>query len=320
VEPILDETSLVPSTISRPAARIEALAQTLTALDELGVARVLRSVRDAADRDLGDGNGLRRWCFAGATQREKDAGRLVASRLDKKPYVDGDGGLFAAAEGTRAVETTVAGGCVMGIGLAALTDGLVVALTTDARATGTTLTVDVTYVDEDGQRAETVDVRTFTSPVEVNTARADLVDRVCRTVSNGVAIVQRLGELFPRIHLGDDARKSIEAMTGNEPVFRQLVRHLRALDEGARLWTGGAYAPVAVSYSVESEATLKHGVYGPQRDFATPPEFRAERWSLHTKMTGGNGARMYFRSDQFEERLVVLVGYVGPHLATVKHH
>ena len=51
MEPILDETSLVPCPSWRPAARVLGLARTLQALDGLGAPRVLRAVREAADRD-----------------------------------------------------------------------------------------------------------------------------------------------------------------------------------------------------------------------------------------------------------------------------
>lgn len=319
MEPILDESTLVPCSTHSPAARIAALAQTLKALDELGAAQVLRSVRDAADRNLRDGRGLRSWCFDRETS--KDAGRLIARRLDKQPYIDGDGGLFSAAEGRRAVEACVAGQQVFGLGLAALTDGIVVALTTDTRARGRTILVDVVYLDDEGQRDARVEVETFTSAKEVTDAERRLRERIDEAVPNGTELIERFTQLFPRLRLGDDALTPIRKLTGNEPVFRQLVRHLRALDEGARVWTTGVYEPVAVSFSVESEATLNHGTYGPQREFRAPEGFVVtERWSLHTKLTGGNGARIYFRAERFEGEAVVLVGYFGPHLDTVRHH
>ena len=318
VEPILDESSLVPCSKRTPATRIESLANALKTLHELGVVRVLRSVRDAADRDLGGGRGLRSWCFDKATS--KDAGRLVAALLDKQPYIDGDGGLFAVAEGQGAFEAKVDGQRVVGLGLAALTDAIVVALTTEERTSGATLTVELTYLDDKGQCEKQEEVVTFTSEQEVTAARHHVVDRVDRSLPNGSVIVERVSELFSRLRLGRDARTPIEAMTGSETLFRQLVRHLRALDEGARMWADGAYSPLAISFSVESEATLNHGTYGPMRDFAMPDGFAFERWSLHTKMTGGSGARMYFRPERVKGQPIVLVGYFGPHLDTVKHH
>lgn len=316
MEPLLDESCLVPCSTCPPPARIEALAQTIKALDRFGVVRVLRSVRDAADRDLGDGRGLRGWCFDKATS--KDAGRLVATRLDKQPYIDGEGGLFDDAEGQQAVEAREGGQMVVALGLAALTDGLVVALVTDARKSGGVRSVELTYIDDDGQRDERVEVVTFTSEKEVTAARQQVKSRVDGALPNGEAIIERIVELFPRLRLGPDARTAIKAMTGREVVFRQLVRHLRALDEGAQRWTDGAYSPLAVSFSPESDATLNHGKYGPMRDFAMPDGFAFERWSLHTKMTGGNGARMYYRAERIDQHAVVLVGYFGDHLPTVK--
>lgn len=102
MEPLLDETSLVPCSEDEPGSRIAVLAETLTSLDALGAPRVLRGVIDAADRDIGDGKGLRYWCFRrGAV--DDIAGRLVASRLSKAPFIDGPAGLLAREEGSRAI-------------------------------------------------------------------------------------------------------------------------------------------------------------------------------------------------------------------------
>ena len=82
-----------------------------------------------------------------------------------------------------------------------------------------------------------------------------------------------------------------------------------------------------MTYSVESGETLKSGTLGPMRDFPSPTSFNADRWTLHTKLTGGNGARLYYKVQEFEEAtsggaqtwfLRIAIGYVGPHLPTVK--
>jgi hypothetical protein len=290
----------------------------MQALDAVGAPRVLRSVRDAADRDIGEGRGLRTWCFDPATP--KDAGRLVASRLAAQPFIDGADGLFVVAEGERAVEANVAGTVVLGAGLAALTDGLVVVLASEARPKSERLEVELCYLEGGEQRTERVELITFASAAEIEKVRDQLVKRVDRAVRDGATILTRLGEILPRLVLGERAREQIGPLTGKEPVFRQLVRHLRALDEGVLSWVDGKpFEPVAVTFSVESKATLEDGSLGPLRDFPTPQGFEVERWSLHTKLTGGKGARLYFRAVRVEGRSVVLVGYFGDHLPTVKY-
>jgi hypothetical protein len=295
MEPILDETSLVPCPVRPAPARIRDLARTLSELDLLGARRVLRSVRSAADLDIGGGLGLRSWCRHRSVDR--DARLLFAQRLDRAPYIDGPDGLFAEAEGKRAVEATSGTVPAWGAGLAAMTDGLLVTLVSEASPVGRLVEVSLTYVDEEGERSEHMELQSFGTADDVVQRRGLLVERIDRAVANGKMLVERLGEIFPQLRLGKRAQEQIEALSGNEPVFRQLIRHLRALEEGVHRWAESQpFEPVAVTYSVESQATLRDGSLGPMRDFPTPLGFEAERWSLHTKLTGGAGARLYFRA------------------------
>lgn len=318
MEPILDETSLVPCPVRPVSARVLELARTLRALDALGAHRILRSVRDAVDRDLGNGRGLRAWCYD--KSMDKDARLLVAGRLGRQPYIDGPGGLFAAAEGIAAVEATADGVPAVGAGLAALTDGVLVTLVSEACPAGRLLNVVLTHLDEDGMRNERVELQSIGVADDVEQHRVALVERIDRSVRDGKALIGRLGEIFPRLRLGAAAHDQIEALTGSEPVFRQLVRHLRALDASASSWQAGTpFEPLAVSFSVESQSTLRDGTLGPLRDFPTPAGFLHERWSLHTKLTGGAGARLYYRPVHAEGHAVVLIGYFGDHLPTVSN-
>lgn len=82
---------------------------------------------------------------------------------------------------------------------------------------------------------------------------------------------------------------------------------------------GEVFEPEGVTYSVESTATLSDGKLGPMRDFPAPEGFAKERWSLHTKLTGGVATRLYFRAVRTEASVVVLIGYFGGHLPTVRH-
>jgi len=316
--PVLDETALTPCSIHSPAERIITLAKTLSALDRLGVSRVLYSVCDAADRDIGHGRGLQSWCFDSSVNR--DAGRLIALRLSKPPFIDGEDGLMASVEGQRAIVPTVSDEIAIGLGFAALTDELAILPISETRPRGGSCCVTVNILDNDGERCESGDVETYALEDEVLTHRESIMALVNRTLCDGSFIIGRLSEVFPQLHLGTRAHQQIAQMTGREPVFRQLLRHLRALNEGAlNCLEGTVYAPEGISFSVESTSTLNHGTYGPMRDFPTPDGFEPERWSLHTKLTGGNGARLYFRHVRSGSQSFVLIGYFGDHLPTVTY-
>ncbi len=315
---ILDESSLVPCDGWHPALRIRTLAAALKALDQLGCARVLRSVRAAADQDIGQGRGLRGWCFDPETNR--DAGKFIAHRLGKQPFIDGADGLFAAAEGERAIEGCVDDATVVGLTFAALTDAPAVALGSTALPTCTMVTVALSTLDVNGEFQETVQVCRLVTEEDVRQQSGIITENVERSVADGPSLLDRASELFPRLRFGPRAIQQIAALTGSEPVFHQLFRHLRALNKGAASWPPVAqYSPgEAISWSRESNATLEHGTYGPQRDFPMPEGFRPRRWSDHTKLSGGAGARLYFHAERTGEQAVVLIGYFGEHLPTIR--
>ncbi len=281
---------------------------------------MLRSVRDAADRDIAQGRGLRGWCFDQGTDR--DSGRLLANRLGKQPFIDGADGLFAAREGDRAIEARVKDVVVFGLGLAALEDGAALALVSQARPAGAAaVPVELTYLNESEAITESLPVPCLVSDADVETNRDYVVERVDRSIATGPGLVERIPELFPLLRFGALALQQLAALNGTEPVFRQLLRHLRALDQGARNWAPTApYSPAGcLPWSPESGTTLGHRKYGPLRDFPAPEGFPPERWSLHTKLTGGAGARLYFRAVRSDQESIVLIGYFGDHLPTVSH-
>lgn len=69
------------------------------------------------------------------------------------------------AEGRRAVEARVNGAVALGIGLAALTDAAVLLFTSEARPLGESLTVELSFLDEESERVESLQDRTFATPL-----------------------------------------------------------------------------------------------------------------------------------------------------------
>jgi hypothetical protein len=318
MEPALDETSLVPCSEWAPAIRIAALSTVLKEFDRVGMSRVLRSVSDAADRDIAQGRGLRSWCFDRG--RHRDAGLLVASRLARQPFIDGPDGLMSRAEGQRILETQVDGNLVYGLGLGALEGRPVATLASGASPAGRQLQVQVLDASADPIAVTHVPVFAYARGVEVAADAQQIQRLVDSAICNGQVLLDRLAEAFPHLRAGPRAIESFAALSGSEPVFRQLIRHLRALNIAADAWVPGAvFKPEGITYSLESDQTLLHGKFGPIRDFPSPAGFAHERWSLHTKLTGGAGARLYFRAVRSAASKAVLIGYFGVHLPCVQH-
>lgn len=318
MEPTLDETSLVPCPQWAPAIRIAALSTVLKEFDRIGLPRVLRSVADAADRDIAQGRGLRSWCFEHGPNR--DAGRLVALRLAKQPFIDGPEGLMAQAEGQRILETQVGGSIVHGLGLGALENRPVATLASGTMPEGRQVLVQVLDASADPIAVTDVAVFAYASGEEVAAQAPQIQVLVDAAISDGQALLDRLADAFAYLRIGPMAADSFSGLSGSEPVFRQLIKHLRALNSAAEVWAPGVpFRPDGITYSQESDQTLSHGRYGPLRDFPSPAGFEQERWSFHTKLTGGAGARLYFRAVRTGDSKAVLIGYFGAHLPTVLH-
>lgn len=321
MEVILDESSLVPCAQQSAVDRIAALALTIASLDRMGLPRQLRAVKDAAHRDIEDGRGLAAWCgdkrLAG---RSRDAVRLVARRLSKQPYIDGVGGLLHRAQSDFAVEARFAGEPVLGLAVAALNDGVGLGLGSAARPKGGTASVSLHLLnDDDDDHSEDVSVIYVISSDDTEALRDQITEKLDASFRSGQDLLEGAEDLFQQLRFGPDARNQIGALTGREHYFPQLVRHLRALNQSVKVWRSGEFVPRGVTSSVEAQTTLNHGRYGPLRDFPVPAGFTQRRWSLHTKLMGAN-MRLYYRFEgSGEHGAVVLLGYFGAHLPTVKY-
>jgi hypothetical protein len=323
MDPILDESSLIPCSEWAPVQRIEILVETLQALHRAGVPRVLRTVRDAADRDIGSAHGLRYW----GAQTRPDVKRFLFSLLNKQPFIDGPDGLFVNAEGSsRVLETRAFGTINYSLGLAALQDNLPLSLIHATRTTGEEVSVEILdFSNTPEAEISTSSVYLYVRDKEVESRQSIITQLVNRSLRDGLSLIDRLPQVFPHIKLGPDAEEAFRNLNGNEPVFRQLIRHLHALNSAAATWREGLAFKPEVLHSPESDQTLNHGKYGPMRDFSVPAGFQHQRWSWHTKFNA-TGHRMYFRppysnrvAETNSEINLVLIGYFGQHLACIRH-
>jgi len=320
MEVILDESSLIPCERQSAVDRIDTLARTIRSLDTLGLPRLLRSVKDAAHRDIEGGRGLAAWCGdKGLSSRNRDAIRLVAGRLSRQPYIDGVDGLLHRVQDNFVVEARLSGQPVLGLAVAALNDGVGLGLGSAIRSKGGMVSIALLKIDEEGERREDVPTIYVITQDDTGDLRDEVLHKLDSSFRSGQELSARAKEVFHHLEFGPTALDQITSLTGNEHYFPQLVRHLRVLNQSVKNWSGGKFVPREITSSVESQTTLNHGKYGPLRDFPVPAGFAQRRWSLHTKMMGAN-MRLYYRFDDSRAAgAVALIGYFGPHLATVNH-
>jgi hypothetical protein len=122
--------------------------------------------------------------------------------------------------------------------------------------------------------------------------------------------------LFPYLVLCGDIEQQMNTI-GNSRFFAQIVEKLKELNNVAFKWKEGAFSYKAINrehplvISPESEQTMNQ--YGNLRTFSLPDD-RREIFELHVK-TGE--LRFHFYPDN--DNRIIYVGYIGPHLSTVKY-
>lgn len=317
MEPVLDEHTLIKCETFSARDRIRSLAKVVALLDGIGAKRVIRTVSDFSTRLIEGNRALSQWCFDRSV--DSDSRRLVAARLDKRPYIDGEDGLFHVYEKTSAIEPTCDGRAAPGLGYSHLCNGIAIGLLSSEFESPCMRTLTLLYVDNEKDWTVTSNLSLMITEADVAAQKVQLIQRVNEGLSSGKLIIERSREFLPCLRFGPTALDQLQNMSGTEKFFPHVIRHLREFQEASIRWAPGtSYQPRSLSDSIESDQTLNHARYGPMRDFPTPQGFEARRWSRHSKI-GANTYRMYFDSEVVDSELIVLIGYIGPHLQTVDY-
>jgi hypothetical protein len=313
IEPVLNERSLQPAEVPT-VERMTSLAAVLLRLDTLGFPKMLRHVRDAPDREIGEGLSLRDWLFRKAPKELK---QFIAGRMSRAPFVED---LHQASESAQQAlyQASFSGEPANGPGVAYLLDAPAVALRGVACWEVDPLTIVLSQMDEESEAfvEQTVDVVHLSSAAQVTRREAQLRERVLRTVATGVELWERRGDLFGRLDFCSGVESQVRALSGNESFFPQVVIALARLNGALVAWSAGPLSP-GMSSSPESTQTLDHGTFGPMRDFLCP-DGKVRRFSNHLKLFSGNW-RIYYQESRDEDGVGrAFVGYAGTHLPTVR--
>jgi hypothetical protein len=157
------------------------------------------------------------------------------------------------------------------------------------------------------------------------TTQADFVfaDRTAECASdpllsiyNGRDLIDHASQVYPKLEIGDDARRQILELNGNEKHFNWLVKAFATANREMQNWTGGRFPHDRLpDSSPESETVMNNTEWRRLRQFKTHTG-KYLLFTHHMKCHGPN-IRVYYDVDP--DGKVLRIGYVGGHLATPRY-
>ena len=274
-----------------------------------GVLGPLRTPSNFCALDLAPGYSIGAW-FVDQTVERELKGRL-RSEATKAPYLEDMFAEFEAANDALA-EVRHDGEAGLGLGLAAFRDLPLLSFAAE-RWQGTQLTVETLILTDQEEAIETHDIVNWPGPSAIDGFRGWIDDRQRSEIADGPTLLQQAPEMLPNLDFMPSCRDQLAALTGNEQPFREVVRHLLALNRRAAEWTEGSFeSGCAVPCSDESETVLSSARLRQARTFVCDDDCKRV-FSWHSKINV-QAWRIHFIADPATGR--VWIGYVGRHLPT----
>ncbi|MBI4772601.1 MAG: hypothetical protein HY788_00235 [Deltaproteobacteria bacterium] len=204
-----------------------------------------------------------------------------------------------------------------GLGVAYLDDTCALSLGGDQRFEQDPIQVvyQVMYALNSRLGSETVEVCSLSNLDHVCRRCVWIGERAQRQVVDGVSLWEQKESLFPRLAFLPATKAQIQQLSGREPHFRQVLKHLFILNSAMKKWAGGPYNPEGIEWSAESLSTRTSKKLADARRFSNSNGNFAV-YNYHTKIRGINW-RIHFHPDT--EKQIVTIAYIGRHLPTARH-
>lgn len=311
MEMIFNELSLDPPFGDSYLARekIANFIRTMAVARLRGVVGPLRTPSNFCSLDLAPGYSIGAW-FVDETVERELKGRL-RSEVTKAPYLEE---LFAAfEEANDALAEVQHDGLVgVGLGLAAFQDLPLLSFAAE-RWQEVELTVETHLLTEEEEAVETQAVVNWHDPKSIGGFETWIDDRQRSEIRDGEELLAQAEEVLPRLDIMPACRDQIAGLTGNERPFREVIRHLIALNRRAATWFDGPFeAGCEVPCSDESDTVHNNARFRQARTFVCD-DGEARLFSWHSKINC-QAWRIHFIADAATRR--VSIGYVGRHLPT----
>ena len=311
LEMVLNELSLQPAPSVVIARQwMAGFIKTVRAATSHRVSRVVRTSSSIFDIVLADDYPLRRWL--NDPQVDREAQRYIKTMTTKAPFWDG---LPLLYERVLEHEFRHDDREALGLGVAYLLEALSVSLLSGECWDVILLPLNASWITEEETIEETIVHVTHSSqPAHVYQHGQWIQDRLQSDVQDGDDMWNRRTELFPSLTFCEAAGEQIRNLSPT--MQRPVIRRLFELETYCREWDEGGFNQerLPTRATPESQRTLQQ--YGDVRTFLCPDNVeRAFSW--HVRLTP-LAWRIHFYPDPATRTIVI--GYVGPHLPTARHH
>jgi hypothetical protein len=310
IDRIFNELSFNPLSKDESAAneKMICLVDTLIAAHDAGITGAFRIPEDFYVLPIAPDYSVYDW-VSNRRNVNFDYQSLLSNMATQIPFLSGFEDVY---ETSREEEYFFDSQRSLGIGIAHLLDGLSVSFFHSNWDTNN-IEIKICRIKDNSVVEDIEHVIHANHPKHIATHKNWIEKRLLKTVRDGKEMWQRREEFFPSLLFCDRVEKQICALTSGSEMIQPIMHHLLALNDFNQICisSGPDLSRLRVSASRDSTVTLNQ--YSEEREFRCPDGI-VRIFSLHTKISL-NAWRIHF---YFENQIII--GHIGEHLPTVKHH
>lgn len=315
IEMVFNELSTIPPATDIYKARIwmSNFTDLMINATARGVKRILRTREDFYSILLAPEYSIAYWYNDNSVDKEQK--RFFYSISTKIPLLAGlENTEYADFE--RLSDFTFEGENAPGLGIAYLIEALAISILSSEKWNKSNLIIQLIRFEEKSLIERDVFVNHASKTEHIDNLSDWINGRLKDNIIDIKDLWIRRYELFPSLIFCDSVEDQISNIFPNNPIFHQIKNRLFEMQSFCDQWSKG---PLIVKNlpglaTPESQATLER--FAAERMFRCPDgETRIFSW--HVKLTPGAWRIHFFPIENIRK---IIIGYIGPHLPTVRHN
>jgi hypothetical protein len=240
---------------------------------------------------------------------DRDTRYLVKTKVSKHPFIEQ---LLEQKdnEGNRLWEFKYKNRNAVGLGAAHLYDSFAVSFANSEEWDTHLLELHVSEYskEEDGIIQSSGNVRHGSKPEHLDYLTPWLDERKRKSIANGKLLWLNRQQYFPHLLFCTNIENRLSSLSGSEPEFHAIVKHLFAFEDYCSTWETGVFTGERFPFKATLESTSRLASFRKKLTILCPDgEDRVFSW--HLRYTPGAG-RIHFFPDNSKK--IIYIGYIGP--------